>query len=91
MLQLIVILAVIFAGWFIASTFSTAVLVILTVLGISAWVLVKKDVKGRGLDGILHMLILVTTSIFFVSVWVSWYLVNNFEFAGQFLRTYILR
>ncbi len=91
MLQLVVIVAIIFAGWYVASTFSTAVLLVATVLGVIVWFAVKKDIKGRGLDGVPHMLILVATPAFFASVWVSWYLVNNFEFAGQFLHKYILR
>lgn len=91
MLQLVVIVAIIFAGWYVASTFSTGVLLVATVLGVIVWFTVKKDIKGRGLDGVPHLLFLVGTPVFFVSVWVSWYLVNNFEFAGQFLHKYILR
>jgi hypothetical protein len=91
MLQLIVIAAIVFAGWYVASTFSTAVLLVATALGVVVWILIKKDSKGRGLDGVPHMIILMAAPVFFVSVWISWYLVNNFEFAGQFLHSYILR
>jgi len=91
MIQLVVGIAIIFVGWYVASTFSTAVLLVVTVLGGIAWFTVKKDIKGRGLDGVPHALFLAATPAFFASVWVSWYLVNNFEFAGQFLHKYILR
>lgn len=91
MLQIFVITALVFAGWFVASTFSTIVLITLTVLNTCFYVYVGIDIKGRGLDGIPHMIILISTPFFFVSAWTTWYHVNNLGFVGQFLHSYILR
>jgi hypothetical protein len=90
-MQFIAIAILVWLGWLAASTFTTTVLGTVTFLGIVAWLGIKRDIKGRGLDGVIHMLILIALPFFYVSMWVSWYFLNDYNVVGELLRTYILR